>query len=69
MPTFTMSCTVICEREEASATSKKSAKQKVAKLMLQRLAGGTNFKVKSSESMKTYVDKLNLEFMDRSFNR
>lgn len=68
MPTFTMSCTVICEREEASATSKKSAKQKVAKLMLQRLAGGTNFKVKSSESMKTYVDKLNLEFMDLSID-
>ncbi|XP_076647568.1 uncharacterized protein LOC143356069 isoform X2 [Halictus rubicundus] len=59
-PTFTMSCTIGCVCKEASATSKKAAKQNVAKEILQYLE--VNINCNSTDIDKT--SKLTEEFMN-----
>ncbi|XP_076244043.1 RISC-loading complex subunit TARBP2-like [Calliopsis andreniformis] len=68
-PMFTMNCVLDNICEEATATTKKDAKQKVAKKMLQRLTGSTDVNInKMPQAIDTYVDKLNVELMNLSID-
>ncbi|KZC10576.1 Interferon-inducible double stranded RNA-dependent protein kinase activator A like protein A [Dufourea novaeangliae] len=57
IPGFTIQCKVASVSKEATETTKKAAKQKAAKEVLQHFIGNTH-------TLDTDMDKLNIEYMD-----